>query len=117
MTKLDTRSYVTNIVSATGDVAANKQYRPTEATTNPSLVLNTLAKDEYKPLLEQVIRDHPQASLNELSDRLIVALGRDILALIPGRVSTEVDARLSFDTQATIERARHIIQRYADHNM
>ncbi len=119
MTKslLDSLRDVTTVVADTGDVAAIKQYRPTDATTNPSLVLNTLAKDEYKPLLEQVIRDHPQASLNELSDRLIVALGRDILALIPGRVSTEVDARLSFDTQATIERARHIIQRYEDHNI
>lgn len=119
MTKslLDSLRDVTTVVADTGDVEAIKQYRPTDATTNPSLVLNTLAKDEYKPLLEQVIRDHPQASLNELSDRLIVALGRDILALIPGRVSTEVDARLSFDTQATIERARHIIQRYEDHNI
>src|SRR5690625_3604761 len=108
MTKclLDSLRAVTNVVDYTCHVAAIKQYRPTDATTHPSLVLNTLAKDEYKPLLEQVIRDHPQASLNELSDRLIVALGRDILALIPGRVSTEVDARLSFDTQATIERAR-----------
>ncbi|HLR82270.1 MAG TPA: transaldolase [Paenalcaligenes sp.] len=119
MTKslLDSLRDVTTVVADTGDVEAIKRYRPTDATTNPSLVLNTLVKDEYKPLLEQVIRDHPHASLNELSDRLIVALGRDILALIPGRVSTEVDARLSFDTLATIERARHIIQRYEDHHI
>lgn len=119
MTKslLDSLRDVTTVVADTGDVEAIKRYRPTDATTNPSLVLNTLLKEEYKPLLEQVIRDHPQASLNELSDRLIVALGREILALIPGRVSTEVDARLSFDTQATIERARHIIQRYEEHGI
>lgn len=116
MTKslLDSLRDVTTVVADTGDVEAIKRYRPTDATTNPSLVLNTLTKDEYKPLLKQIVRDHPQASLNELSDRLIVALGCEILSLIPGRVSTEVDARLSFDTQATIERARHIIQRYEE---
>jgi len=109
---LDSLRQLTTVVADTGDVAAIQRYRPTDATTNPSLVLNTLQQEAYQPLLEQVVRDHPHASLNELSDRLLVALGNEILALIPGRVSTEVDARLSFDTQATIERAQHIVQRY-----
>lgn len=109
---LDSLRQVTTVVADTGDVEAIKRYRPTDATTNPSLVLNTLTKEEYQPLLAKVVRDHPHASLNELSDRLVVALGCEILSLIPGRVSTEVDARLSFDTQATIERARQIIQHY-----
>src|SRR5690625_2565376 len=109
---LDSLRQLTTVVADTGDVAAIQRYRPTDATTNPSLVLNTLQQEAYQPLLKQVVRDHPHASLNELSDRLLVALGNEILALIPGRVSTEVDARLSFDTQATIERAQHIVQRY-----
>lgn len=109
---LDSLRQMTTVVADTGDVEAIRRYRPTDATTNPSLVLNTLAQEKYTPLLEQVVRDHPNAHLNELSDRLLVALGTEILALIPGRVSTEVDARLSFDTQASIERAQHIIQLY-----
>lgn len=109
---LDALRQITTVVADTGDVEAIRRYRPTDATTNPSLVLKTLEQEAYQPLLAKTITDYPQASLSELSDRLIVALGGEILALIPGRVSTEVDARLSFDTQASIERARHIIQLY-----
>lgn len=103
---------MTIVVADTGDVEAIRRYRPTEATTNPSLVLKTLAQEKYAPLLQKVVHDHRHANLNELSDRLLVALGTEILSLIPGRISTEVDARLSFDAQASIERARHIIHRY-----
>src|SRR5699024_8729761 len=109
---LDALRQMTTVVADTGDVEAIRRYRPTDATTNPSLVLNTLKQKAYQPLLTKMVTDHPHASLNELADRLVVALGGEILALIPGRVSTEVDARLSFDTQASVERARHIIQLY-----
>lgn len=105
---------MTTVVADTGDFTSMRQYQPTDATTNPSLILKAVQLDEYRPLLEQVLRDHPGASLAEQTDRLLVAFGREILNIVPGRVSTEVDARLSFDTQASIERARQIISLYAD---
>src|SRR5690606_2179422 len=79
---------------------------------NPSLILKAIQKDAYRPLLEQTIQDHPNASTPETLDHLLVRFGKQILEIVPGRVSTEVDARLSFDTQATIERARHLIALY-----
>src|SRR3546814_5035312 len=86
--------------------------RPTDATTNPSLILKAGQKDAYRPLRDQVVRDHRGAPLAELTDRLLVAFGREILNIVPGRVSTEVDARLSFDTRATVERGRGLIALY-----
>src|SRR5690625_242759 len=109
---LDSLRQMTTVVADTGDVDAIRRYRPTDATTNPSLVLRTLEQAAYQPVLQKIIHDHKNVSLNELSDRVLVALGKEILNIIPGRVSTEIDARLSFDTQASIERARHIIQLY-----
>src|SRR5690625_7401773 len=88
---LDALRQMTTVVADTGDVEAIRRYRPTDATTNPSLVLNTLKQEAYQPFLTKMVTDHPHASLNELADRLVVALGGEILALIPGRVSTEVD--------------------------
>src|SRR3546814_4887253 len=82
-----------------------RKYRPTDATTNPSLILKAVQQEENRHLLEKVIRDHGDASASELVDHLLVAFGSEILSIIPGRVSTEVDARLSFDTQASIERS------------
>ncbi|MDM9561591.1 transaldolase [Bordetella petrii] len=102
----------TTVVADTGDFAAMRALRPTDATTNPSLILKAVQKDAYRPLLEQVARDHRGAPLPELTDRLLVAFGREILNIVPGRVSTEVDARLSFDTRATVERARGLIALY-----
>ncbi|WP_028353201.1 transaldolase [Bordetella petrii] len=102
----------TTVVADTGDFAAMRTLRPTDATTNPSLILKAVQKDAYRPLLEQVARDHRGAPLPELTDRLLVAFGREILNIVPGRVSTEVDARLSFDTRATVERARGLIALY-----
>ncbi|MGO3742360.1 transaldolase [Kerstersia sp.] len=104
----------TTVVADTGDFAALRTLQPTDATTNPSLILKAAQKDEYRPLLERVVAQRPDASTPELLDDLLVAFGREILALIPGRVSTEVDARLSFDTQATAERGRRIIARYEE---
>src|SRR5690606_20558470 len=110
--ELESLRALTTVVADTGDFEAMRAYRPTDATTNPSLILKAVQQDAYRPLLEQVLRDHPNATLAEQVDRLLVAFGREILAIVPGRVSTEVDARLSFDTQASIERARQIIGLY-----
>jgi transaldolase len=110
--QLDALRNHTTVVADTGDFEAMKALRPTDATTNPSLILKAVQQDAYRPLLEHTVRDHPGASAPELVDRLLVAFGRAILNIVPGRVSTEVDARLSFDTRATIERARGLIALY-----
>ena len=110
--QLDALRNHTTVVADTGDFEAMKALRPTDATTNPSLILKAVQQDAYRPLLQQTVRDHPGASAPELVDRLLVAFGRAILNIVPGRVSTEVDARLSFDTRATIERARGLIALY-----
>lgn len=103
----------TTVVADTGDFEAMRKYRPTDATTNPSLILKAVQQEDNRHLLERVVADHGSASSAELADQLLVAFGKEILAIIPGRVSTEVDARLSFDTQASIERARRIISMYS----
>lgn len=110
--QLEALRQYTTVVADTGDFEAVRAHRPTDATTNPSLILKAVQKDAYRPLLERIVADHPGAPLQELVDRLLVAFGREILNIVPGRVSTEVDARLSFDTQATIVRARQIIELY-----
>ncbi|MCW0208284.1 MAG: transaldolase [Achromobacter sp.] len=110
--QLDALRNHTTVVADTGDFEAMKALRPTDATTNPSLILKAVQQDAYRPLLEKTARDHRGASTPELMDRLLVAFGRAILDIVPGRVSTEVDARLSFDTRATIERARSLIALY-----
>src|SRR3546814_654808 len=102
----------TIVVADTGDFETMRTLRPTDATTNPSLILKAVQKAAYRPLLDQVVRDHRGAPLAELTDRLLVAFGREILNIMPGRVSTEVDARLSFDTRATVERGRGLIALY-----
>ena len=102
----------TTVVADTGDFEAMRALRPTDATTNPSLILKAVQKDAYRPLLQQVVQDHRGASTAEQTDRLLVAFGREILNIVPGRVSTEVDARLSFDTRATVERGRGLIALY-----
>ena len=111
-TLLDALKQHTTVVADTGDFEAMKAFRPTDATTNPSLILKAVQQEKYQHLLDQIVRDSPQAGASELADRLLVAFGTEILKSIPGRVSTEVDARLSFDTQASIERARTIIELY-----
>ncbi|MDR6601269.1 transaldolase [Achromobacter deleyi] len=110
--QLDALRNHTTVVADTGDFEAMKALRPTDATTNPSLILKAVQQDAYRPLLEKTARDHGGASTPDLVDRLLVAFGRAILNIVPGRVSTEVDARLSFDTRATIERARGLIALY-----
>ncbi len=111
-TQLEQLRTMTTVVADTSDLDQIKQYRPTDATTNPTLILKAVQQQAYRPVLEQVVRDHPSAGNIELADQLLVAFGQRILEIVPGRVSTEVDARLSFDAQASIERARQIIRLY-----
>ena len=110
---LDSLRSATTVVADTGDFENMRRYRPTDATTNPSLILKAVQQDAYRPLLERCVRDNPGQSTAALVDHLLVAFGKEILGIVPGRVSTEVDARLSFDTRATVERARKLIALYA----
>ena len=102
----------TTVVADTGDFEGMRRYQPTDATTNPSLILKAVQQDAYKPMLERCVRANSGASTPDLVDHLLVAFGTEILNIVPGRVSTEVDARLSFDTRGTIERARRLIALY-----
>ena len=96
----------------TGDVRQLAQYKPQDATTNPSLILKAVQKPEYAPLLAEVLQRHRNAPLDEQMDRLVVRFGCEILQIIPGRVSTEIDARLSFDTAATVARGERLVALY-----
>ena len=113
-TALDQLKQYTVVVADTGDFQQLAQYKPRDATTNPSLILKAVQKDDYKPLLEKTVRDHASKPVGAIIDRLLIAFGTEILKIIPGRVSTEVDARLSFDTQASIDKGREIIKLYQD---
>ena len=114
MNQLDALKQHTTVVADTGDFLQLAQFKPTDATTNPSLILKAVQKSEYAPLMAEVITAHRSESLDEQMDRLLVRFGCKILDVVPGRVSTEVDARLSFDTAATLMRARRIIVLYAN---
>ncbi len=103
---------MTKVVADTGDFNAMKAFRPQDATTNPTLILKAVKMPAYAKLLDQVRRDHPKANAAVLCDHLLVAFGLEILKIVPGRVSTEVDARLSFDTEATLVKARSLIGLY-----
>ncbi|MDO5102490.1 MAG: transaldolase [Lautropia sp.] len=102
----------TTVVADTGDFHAMKAFQPQDATTNPSLILKAVKKPEYAGLMQAVKAAHPQADVSTLADHLLVAFGQEILQIIPGRVSTEVDARLSFDRQGTIDKAKRLIALY-----
>ncbi len=118
MNQLDQLKQHTVVVADTGDFEAMRAYKPQDATTNPSLILAASQKAEYKPLVDKAIADHKGCSLSgaalvdSIMDRILVNFGAEILKIVPGRVSTEVDARLSFDSAATIAKARHIIDLY-----
>ncbi|MGA2808759.1 MAG: transaldolase [Terracidiphilus sp.] len=114
------RTY-TVVVADTGDIEAMEEFRPQDATTNPSLITTAAQMPQYQPIVDGVLRDARKelganatdaAIANLAFQRLAIAFGKKILAIVPGRVSTEVDARLSYDTQATIEQARGIIAQY-----
>lgn len=112
-TSLDSLKQSTIVVADTGDFEAMKRFKPTDATTNPSLILKAVQMPLYQDLLQSSLANSKGKPLDEVVDRLLVAFGCEILNIVPGRVSTEVDARLSFDTQATIERAKRLIELYA----
>ena len=115
---LDQLKQFTTVVADTGDFESIRKYTPQDATTNPTLIFKAVQQPEYKPLLDKVIADNRGSSLagaslhRALIDRLLIAFGREILSIVPGRVSTEVDARLSFDVGATVDKARELIALY-----
>jgi transaldolase len=112
MNQLNALKQFTTVVADTGDFKQIEAYQPTDATTNPSLILKAVQKAEYRSLLTDTVAQFRGRPLDEVTDHLLVRFGCEILSIVPGRVSTEVDARLSFDTQATITRAERIIALY-----
>ncbi|NOX81144.1 MAG: transaldolase [Deltaproteobacteria bacterium] len=120
MSKLDQLKTMTTVVADTGDFDSIKEYRPTDATTNPSLVYAAAQLPRYRNLVDEAV-DYGMTRADTLSartglvlDRLAVLFGREILAIVPGRVSTEVDARLSFDTEGSIRKASELIKMYEE---
>ena len=117
-TQLDSLRKMTVVVADTGDIDAIKKYQPQDATTNPSLILSASALPQYAPLIDEAIAYAKAQSANkaqqliDAEDKLAVNIGLEILKIVPGRISTEVDARLSYDTQATVEKARKLIALY-----
>ena len=112
MNQLDALKQFTTVVADTGDFKQMDAYRPQDATTNPSLILKAVQKPDYRSLLTDTVAQFRVRPLDEIMDRLLVRFGVEILSIIPGRVSTEVDARLSFDTAATVARAERLIELY-----
>jgi transaldolase len=118
MSLLDSLKRYTTVVADTGDIEAIAEYRPQDATTNPSLLLKAAQQPQYRSLVDAALKAADRASGGDAArteafmDHLAVAFGAEILEIIPGRVSTEVDARLSFDTDGSIEKARHLIGMY-----
>ncbi|ENM4022208.1 transaldolase [Vibrio cholerae] len=108
----------TTVVADTGEIDAIKKYQPEDATTNPSLILKAAQLDEYAPLIDDAIRFAKSKSSDvnqqviDACDMVAVNIGKEILKTIPGRISTEVDARLSYDTQASVEKARQLVKMY-----
>lgn len=118
MSQLAQLKQVTTVVADTGDFESMKIYQPQDATTNPSLILQAAGKPEYRHLVEQAVAEFKFSSLagralmDAIVDRILVLFGLEILGIVPGRVSTEVNARLSFDTAGTLAKARELIAAY-----
>ena len=108
--KLEQLKQYSDVVADTGDIEAIKRYQPLDATTNPSLLYKAAQMEQYAPLVQDALATTP--SIDAACDKLGVAIGCEILKIVPGRVSTEVDARLSFDTKASIEKAKQLIGLY-----
>ena len=108
---------MTTVVADTGDFDRMQAYQPQDATTNPSLILKAAQQANYQDLVNQVKATHPGMSSVDLVDYILVAFGLEILKIVPGRVSTEVDARLSFDTNATVAKAKHLIALYESYGI
>lgn len=123
MSLLDSLKRLTTVVADTGDIDAMARYRPQDATTNPSLLLKAAQLPQYRPLVDQALRDaerdasDPRLRIEAFMDRLAVGFGREILDIVPGRVSTEVDARLSFDIDGSVRKAKHLIGLYEQHGI
>ena len=109
MNSLDQLKQHTTVVADTGDFQSIAQFLPQDATTNPSLILKAVQKPEYQPLFAATVQAHKGEPVGDIMNHVLVAFGSEILKIIPGRVSAEVDARLSFDTEATVEKAKTVI--------
>lgn len=112
MNQLEQLKQYTTVVADTGDFQSIKAFTPQDATTNPSLILKAVQKVDYQSLLEKAVRDHKNQPTEVIIDNLLVSFGQEILKIVPGRVSTETDARLSFDTDGTIAKSRELIRLY-----
>ena len=112
MNQLDQLKQFTTVVADSGDFKELAQYAPRDATTNPSLILKTVRKPDYAPLLHNTVAEHRGEPIDQIVDEVLVRFGLEILKIVPGRVSTEVDARLSFDTAASVARAHRIVAMY-----
>jgi len=110
--QLEQLKKLTTVVADTGDFERMQEFQPQDATTNPSLILKAAQQSNYQSLVQSVKNAHPGMNPTDLVDYILVAFGLEILKIIPGRVSTEVDARLSFDTKATVTKAKHLISLY-----
>ena len=114
MNQLDQLKQFTTVVADSGDFHQLAQYTPRDATTNPSLILKAVQMPAYAPLLQATVAAHRGAPIDAIADEVLVRFGLEILKIVPGRVSTEVDARLSFDTAASVARAHHLIAMYEE---
>jgi len=120
MNKLEQLKKLTVVVADTGDIQAIQKYQPQDATTNPSLILKAAQLTDYASLMDQAISyakarsEDRQSQIQAASDMLAVSIGKEILKVIPGRISTEVDARLSYDTEGSILKARQLMKMYND---
>ena len=112
MNQLEQLKEMTTVVADTGNFLQMAQYAPRDATTNPSLILKSVQQADYAHIVQDAVTAHRDEPIEQIVDRVLVRFGLEILRIVPGRVSTEVDARLSFDTQATIRRAHHIVGLY-----
>lgn len=119
MNQLDQLKTFTKVVADTGDFESMREFKPQDATTNPSLILAASGQPQYSYLIDQAIQEHASGTLSgqeridSIINRVLILFGKEILKIVPGRVSTEVDARLSFDTDGTIELAKRLINLYA----
>src|SRR5438270_1060582 len=118
VSQLEQLKKFTIVVADTGDFESIKEFKPRDATTNPSLIYAATQKEKYFHLLDEVLADRKNSGLNsaaqieDIIDHLLVQFGCEILEIVPGRVSTETDARLSFDVEGSIKKARHLIELY-----
>ena len=123
LNQLEQLKKFTKVVADTADFESIKDFKPQDATTNPSLVYAATQKQQYGHLLDEVLKDRKnsglsgQAQIEDICDHLLVQFGSDILEIVPGRVSTETDARLSFDVEGSINKARRLIQLYEEHKI